>query len=587
MTSRTPRLTLLTGAAAGALTLGALVGMPVASADRDSDRGPATARVADVGTEQQLRRAIARANRTDGPDRIRLTDDIRFADRSTRGGVRRGDLDITDDLTVVGLGHTIDANRVDRVFDVRPDTRLTLVGTALTRGAPEQGTSGGAIRSRGTLQLKRVVITRSRAAGAEASGGAIMNEGGRLRVVGSRLVHNRATRAGGAIEALEGRTTVVGSKLARNRTGREPGNGGALHLTGAGTVDVRDSLVIRNRASAEGGGLWNSAEGTFLLEDSVVAGNRAGGDLADEGGGGLYNDGGTLTVTGSTLEENLATGAAGSGGAILTNGGTLVVRLSDLVQNAAQRAGGGIEAVAGETTVRRTSLRRNRAGAAPGNGGGLHLTGAGTVEVRNSSVLDNRAAAEGGGLWNSAEGTMDVVDTMLQGNVARGDAADEGGGALFNDGGALTVTDSRLRGNRAPGEAGSGGGILNDGGVLTVAESTLRGNRAVRAGGGIETAGGQVTLEGVDMVANRTGDNPGNGGALHLTDAATVSWQEGEVVDNDAAAEGGGLWNSATGTLIADGLTLMGNTAPTGPDAYNDGGLFVLNGEPVPPGSGV
>ncbi|MEJ7794319.1 MAG: hypothetical protein WKF50_02120 [Nocardioides sp.] len=199
-------------------------------------------------------------------------------------------------------------------------------------------------------------------------------------------------------------------------------------------------------------------------------------------------------------------------------------------------------------------------------------------------MIRNRASAEGGGLWNSAEGTFTVDDTLLRGNTARGDAADEGGGALFNDGGALSVTDSTVRGNTATGEAGSGGGILNNGGVLTVEATTLLGNDAVRAGGGVETTGGNVTLNDVNMRRNSAGDNPGNGGALHLTDAATVDWQGGNVVNNDAAAEGGGLWNSATGTLIADGLTLMGNTAPVGDDAFNDGGIFIHNGEPGPPG---
>lgn len=584
MTIHQRRLRLLAASAAGALTIGALALTPAASALPEGTEAAERAGATRVSTEQQLRRAIARANRSEGPDRIRLVDDITFADRSAAGGVRRGDLDVTDDLTVVGLGHTLDASRVDRVFDVGADARLTVRRATLTRGAPAAGESGGAIRSLGTLELLGTTITRSRATGAEASGGAVMNEGGRLLLVDTRLSRNRATRAGGAIESLEGRTTVRASRLIGNATGSEPGNGGALHLTGAGDVLVRGSLVARNSAAAEGGGLWNSAEGTFRVEDSIVRGNRAGGDAADEGGGALFNDGGSLTVTGSALEKNRATGEAGSGGGVLTDGGTLMIRASQLVGNVAQRAGGGIEAVAGQTTVRRTRLAGNRTGAAPGNGGALHLTGAGAVDVVDSSVIGNRAAAEGGGLWNSAEGTFSVVDTLLRGNVAGGDAADEGGGALFNDGGQLTVTSSTLLGNTANGEAGSGGGIINDGGALVVEDSRLSGNDAVRAGGGIETVGGSVSLTEVTMRRNATGANPGNGGALHLTDSAVVTWQGGEVTSNDAAAEGGGLWNSTTGTLIADELVLRDNTAPVGPDAFNDGGLFLLNGEPVPSG---
>lgn len=79
--------------------------------------------------------------------------------------------------------------------------------------------------------------------------------------------------------------------------------------------------------------------------------------------------------------------------------------------NTANRAGGGIEANGGSTTLQRVTLSGNATGPAPGNGGGLHLTGTGTVDVINSTVAGNTATAEGGGLWNSAAGTMSVQGT--------------------------------------------------------------------------------------------------------------------------------------------------------------------------------
>ena len=120
-------------------------------------------------------------------------------------------------------------------------------------------------------------------------------------------------------------------------------------------------------------------------------------------------------------------------------------------------------------------------------------------------------------------------------------------------------------------------------GTLTMSGTTLDGNSAVRAGGGIETNVGQVTLTNVDTTNNDTGANPGNGGGLHVTGGATVLWTGGTVTGNDAAAQGGGLWNSDTGSITATGLTVEGNTAPEGAEFYNVGGPFVLNGTPVPP----
>ena len=49
-------------------------------------------------------------------------------------------------------------------------------------------------------------------------------------------------------------------------------------------------------------------------------------------------------------------------------------------------------------------LLKNSTGSAPGNGGGLHITGAGTVAVVNSTIAENSAAAEGAG-----SGTLPLV----------------------------------------------------------------------------------------------------------------------------------------------------------------------------------
>ena len=90
----------------------------------------------------------------------------------------------------------------------------------------------------------------------------------------------------------------------------------------------------------------------------------------------------------------------------------------------------------------------------------------------------------------------------------------------------------------------------------------------------------------VEMIGNDTGSNPGNGGALHLTGAGTVTWTDGAATGNTATNEGGGLWNSATGTMTVVGVTITDNTAPEGPDVYNDGGTFTVDGTPVPPPGG-
>ena len=404
---------------------------------------PATAATTTVDTEAELRSAVARANRADGQDVIRLGDSIDL----------RRQLVVSDDLVLDGNGHTLRATSRDRILDVRPGTTLRVEDVTLRGGRAPEGESGGAIR--GTEATVRVVDARlvgNRAEGEGASGGAIMNDRGTLVVTDSRVLKNRAERAGGGIEANEGTTRVDDTLLKGNRTGAAPGNGGGLHLTGAGTVRVEDSRVIGNRASAEGGGLWNSATGEMTVTDTVLNRNVGSGAEATNGGGALFNDGGRMTVRGVSATGNKASGAAGSGGGLLNDQGTVTVRDSVFTENTATRAGGAIETNLGTLTLVDVDMLRNRTGDAPGNGGGLHLTAEAQVTYDGGTVRGNDAAAQGGGLWNSATGTLTVTDVTIRGNTA------PEGADVYNDGGTFTRD-----GEAVPSDNPDGG---DDGGLI-------------------------------------------------------------------------------------------------------------------------
>jgi len=194
-----------------------------------------------------------------------------------------------------GRGARVDAAGLDRAFDVLA-SNLRVDGLIVVGGAPPETESGGAFRSTGTLTITNSRINGNTVFGTGASGGAIINTGGTLRVSNASLDGNSATRAGGAIEANAGTTTLDRVRLTNNDTGPTPGNGGGLHLTGTGSVTVQISSVMGNTASEEGGGLWNSSTGTFTVTNTVVSGNTASGPAADQGGGGLFNDGGSLSV---------------------------------------------------------------------------------------------------------------------------------------------------------------------------------------------------------------------------------------------------------------------------------------------------
>ena len=185
----------------------------------------------------------------------------------------------------------------------------------------------------------------------------------------------------------------------------------------------------------------------MTVTDSEISGNEAMGVAADNGGGGLYNDGGSLTVTGSLVEGNTATGTSGSGGGVLNNAGTFTASDSTFVGNDALRAGGGIETAAGTVTLTDVDFDANTTGAAPGNGGGFHAGGANTVTYTGGTVSNNEAANEGGGLWCSNSGSFIATGITFDSNTA-GDDGDD----VYHQDPAVPVTLSTctINGNMVP-----------------------------------------------------------------------------------------------------------------------------------------
>ena len=493
-------------------------------------------------------------------------------------------------------GTTIDGNDAQGNFVADP---LEIIG-------------GGGIfaNDNGTVVIEAgTTISNNQASGTQGSGGGILvAQNANLDIngtVGSPVVisGNFASRAGGGIEdwsTTATPNTIDNTDFTGNSAGvaigtfvvdGAPGNGGAIHVSGPGNNDITGGTASGNLAAAEGGGFWNGS-GTMTVDGTTLDANLASGAEATNGGGALFNIGGTLTVSNATISNNIADGAAGSGGGILNvNGGTLSVTDSSITGNSSNRAGGGIEdnstvdtgsgPLVGSVTLMNVTLDNNMTGSAPGNGGGMHLTGGATSMITGGTVNGNTAAQEGGGLWNGT-GAMTIDGTTIDGNTGSGADAANGGGGIFNLGGTLVVSNATISNNVADGASGSGGGILNTrGGDVTVTDSSITGNTSNRAGGGIEDnstidfggetpAIGSVTLTNVTLDGNTTGNAPGNGGGLHLTGAATSSITGGTVSGNTAGNEGGGLWNGS-GVMDVDTVTIDGNAA-NGPDG--GGGIY-------------
>ena len=474
----------------------------------------------------------------------------------------------------------------------------------LTFGEGQGG--AGIFNNGGSLAITGGDISDNEALGVSGSGGGIFTTAGNVNLRNVTITGNTANRAGGGIEVIDGTVNIQDSVLGADGAGNiagpqavngngNPGNGGGLHISGnAATVILGNTTVRGNFAASEGGGLWNQS-GSFIRVNrgSIIEGNIADGDGADEGGGGIFNNGGRVSILDAQITSNTALGTSGSGGGIFSTDGRIFVLNSTIAGNQASRAGGGIELIDGQLNLIDSTLGGitaelgNVAGptgsASPGNGGGLHVSGTSDtlVFLNNVLVSNNSAAREGGGLWNQSGSLLRIEDSTIENNVASGAAADDGGGGIFNNGGNLTVIGSDIANNSATGAAGSGGGVFSTDGRVLFFDTNINANTAVRAGGGVEVIDGFTFFADSRVFVNDTAAGPGNGGGLHVTGAAsTVVVRDSVFSLNTASNQGGGLWNQTGSSLVLQGSTeIADNSADTGQGGgiYNKGTLSALD----------
>ncbi|MGW4436784.1 hypothetical protein ACWELO_13620 [Streptomyces sp. NPDC004596] len=178
----------------------------------------------------------------------------------------------------------------------------------------------------------------------------------------------------------------------------------------------------------------------------------------------------------------------------------------------------------GNLTLRAVTIANGDAtgsSVASGAGGGIVVTGGGSLDA-NAVVITGNRADFGGGVSNFNGSTSTVNAAVVSGNTAG-----VNGGGLVSDG-TLNVAASTISGNRA---GGAGGGIANIG-TLTVRASNIRSNQATTGGGlanGVPAVSGGTSTVSISNISNNTasGNNPGgiynNHGTVNLTITTVIN----------------------------------------------------------------
>ena len=77
-------------------------------------------------------------------------------------------------------------------------------------------------------------------------------------------------------------------------TSATDGLGGAIYITSGENVTLESVLISNNSASLRGGGIFNDGS-TLTIDDSTLQNNTASGFAVNDGGGGLYSSGGLVS----------------------------------------------------------------------------------------------------------------------------------------------------------------------------------------------------------------------------------------------------------------------------------------------------
>lgn len=264
-----------------------------------------------------LREAVIAANATPQDDQINLpSGTYTLAIRETGDELdrieddpTRGDLDILHtggQVTIRGAGPdntTIDAQGIDRLFDIRPIARaeissLTVTGGRVSGiGSQGDGYGGGIRNYMGTTSLSNIVASGNvSTAGTSTTGqgGGIHNHGGTLGISNSTVRGNTAEGGGTGLGYGGGIGNAYGS-LRMTYVAVSNNTGGGVRNGTSGIMRVDRSAVINNDGIT--GGISNS--GQLTIFSSTISGNN--GRL----GGGISNAySGEVTLINSTLNNN-------------------------------------------------------------------------------------------------------------------------------------------------------------------------------------------------------------------------------------------------------------------------------------------
>ncbi len=318
-----------------------------------------------------------------------------------------------------------------RVLKVEQGTIAVISGVTVEKGDPSGGIGGG-ILDCGTLLLSDSTVTQNVAS--ETGGGIELSTNGSATLTNDSITDNSVTNgfdnkvdvvAGGGI-AVENASTTATENLTLNGTtvngNQGPGDGGGIVTFNTSdtsldpnlTVDITDSTISFNQindgeGSSEvyGAGL-SPEDGVWNVTGTTITGNGPLGDTYDLVGSGVNVFTPGLSQTQNFSNDTITNNDAYDGGGVVLDGGTTTISNSTIDGNSGTEAFGGLldETVfsdGGATTIASSTISNNTSildvGTSPfiADGGGVTSIGCNDLNLINDTITGNRVSNDGGG----------------------------------------------------------------------------------------------------------------------------------------------------------------------------------------------
>ena len=358
----------------------------------------------------------------------------------------------------------------------------------------------------------------------DAHGGAISNAGAVITATGDNIfTSNTSKNHAGAIYV-----SYISAKEATEKEPAVEAAVGVLNMTGG---------TFENNSAAKAGGAISARTGSVVnLTSTVLKGNSASSENNSEGGGAIFANDGTLTLSGVVMDGNES---AAYGGAITGLNMSLSISGNSEIKNCVGKTGTAFN-FRGTGTYELTDITVKDNGSGDGNGV-IYITGSGTLNLTRVTVSGNNVY-NGGAIYNSGSTVVNVTDSTFSNNTVEYD-----GGAIFtNSSGAFAIKNTTFSANKA---THNGGAIFARGtGVVTVTNCSFVSNTAASAGAICLDRGAIVNVVGGTFDSNSATSS--DGGAIVVSDTS----------ENDTKEDTSDVGLAAT-TLNISGATFTENTA--------------------------